>query len=210
MLKHYLRATARALFQNRVYSLVNIVGLTTGLCACMIVATVVIDDLSYDRQWTRSRDLYRVISVNKMGEGLAERFAMAFAGLGPELKKNFPQVESVAAIDPSSLRLKFRNDETNGVAVKTLLPDTAVWGVLDFRVVAGKPRTYVEGANNLLITAGLRDQWFGGKDPVGQTITEVPAFGDKPRSFLITGVIADLPSNTHLRAEAILVTKPTV
>ena len=41
----------------------------------MLVATVVMDDLSYDKQWSRGNDLYRIISVNKMGEGLNDRFA---------------------------------------------------------------------------------------------------------------------------------------
>ena len=92
MLKNYIKTAFRTISKNRVYSFINILGLTIGLWACMIVATIVIDDLSYDRQWSRANDLYRIVTVNKMGDGLYNRSGSSWAGLPPELEKNYPEV----------------------------------------------------------------------------------------------------------------------
>jgi len=105
MIKKYFQTAARVLLKNKMYSFINITGLTLGLWACMIVANVVLDDLSYDKQWSRKDDLYRIITVNKMGEGLNERNAASFAGLAPELKKNYPEVETYSQLYTSPLKI---------------------------------------------------------------------------------------------------------
>src|SRR5215813_559855 len=106
MLKNYFRTAWRSLLKNKVYSSINIVGLTIGLCSCLLVATVVIDDFSYDKQWSKGDNLYRIISINKMGEGLYDRFANSLSGLAPELKKNYPEVESYSSVSQSELWLR--------------------------------------------------------------------------------------------------------
>lgn len=207
MLKNYLKTAFRTMARNRVYSFITILGLTIGLWACMMVATIVIDDLSYDKQWSRSDDLYRIVSVNKMGEDLYDRFASSFAGVAPALKNNYPEVEAVAVLSTYKQRLKLHDAEPNGVEVIALNTDTAVWKMLDLDVLEGDPKKFAEGNTNLVITEGFRKKHFAGEDPVGKIIHDVPAYSDKSRPYLITGVIKDLPANTHLRAEAILVQK---
>jgi putative ABC transport system permease protein len=208
MFKNHLRTAIRAMFRNRIYSIVNILGLTLGLCACMIVATVVIDDLSYDKQWSRDRDLYRIISVNKLGEGLFNRFAQVFRGLGPELKKDFPEVESFAGMIPDEIRLRFQGTGLNGISLPILWADTSFWGMLDIPLLAGNPRQFVEGPKNIVISESLRDRFFKGRNPVGETIYEKPDGNEPPEPYLITGVMKDMPLNTHLHGDIILVRKP--
>ena len=208
MLKNYLRAALRGMAKNRMYTFVNILGLTIGLWACMIVATVVIDDLSYDKQWSRANDLYRIVSVNKMGEGLYDRSSSSFKGLQGELKKNFPEVEAVAGLRVSDLRLRFNGDLSNGVSVQALGTDTSIWKMLDISVLEGNPRIYVNGHPNLLISEDFRHRFFKGVDPVGRMVYSVPDYGEAD-SFLITGIIKNLPANTHLRADVIKVENHT-
>ena len=66
--------------------------------ACMAVVTVVIDDLSYDRQWTNSPQLYRIVTVNKMGDGLYDRFAGSFTGVNTRLAADYPEVKAVGSL----------------------------------------------------------------------------------------------------------------
>ncbi|MDR3712807.1 MAG: ABC transporter permease [Puia sp.] len=210
MLKNYLRTAIRAIFRNRIYSLVNILGLTLGLCACMIVATVVIDDLSYDKQWSRGKDLYRIITVNKLGEQVFNRFGNALRGLGPELKKNFPEVEATAGMIPDEISLRFKGAGPNGVSLSMLRADTSFWGMLDIPILAGNPRRFVDGPGNLVISESLRDRFFKGHTPVGETFYDVPNGDDAPQPYVITGVMKDLPLNSHLHGDMILVRKPHV
>ena len=207
MLKNYLKTTLRTIRKNRVYSLINILGLTIGLWACMIVATVVIDDLSYDRQWSKGDDLYRIVSVNKMGAGLYDRSASSFAGLSTSLKNDYPEVQDVAELFTAKQRLKLDQKDPNGIEVTELRADTSFWQMLDVNVLKGNPRNYVEGTTNLVISESFRKKYFPNEDPVGKIIYDVPDYSEKSKPFLITGVYKDFPSNTVLRSEIIVLQK---
>ena len=207
MLKNYLKIACRNLFRNKVYSFIQIVGLSLGLWACIMVATVVIDDLSYDRQWSRSEDIYRIVSVNEMGEGLHERISSSFAGLAPELKKIYPEVESYSQLRTASLNLKLQESGQNGVKAMVLHADTTFWGMLDIKILAGNPRHFEAENGNLLISKSFGAKFFPGQNPVGKIIHDVPSYDSKPASFQITGVMEDLPENSHLRAGLIWIHK---
>lgn len=210
MFKNYLKTAWRTISHNKIYSAINILGLATGLCASMLVATVVADDLSYDKQWSRSNDLYRIISVNKMGDALYDRSSSSFAGLVTALKNNFPEVEAAAGIRNGDTRLKLDNTDANGVKITALSADTTVWQMLDLHVLSGNPRQYVAGDNrNLIITESFRKKFFLHENPVGKIVYSVPAYSDKPNPYIITGVIKDLPVNSVMRANAIVVHKPS-
>ncbi|RYG02932.1 MAG: ABC transporter permease, partial [Chitinophagaceae bacterium] len=202
---NHIRSAFRSIRKHKSYAIINIVGLTLGLSAGLLVATVVIDDLSYDRFWKNSSRIYRVISVNKMGEGLSTKFPSSFAGLRHELPKNFAEVDKYVGISRYDLRLDPDSSGSEGVMIPVIGTDSVVWDLLNFDVVAGRPQVFVAGKKNLVITESLRDRIFAKEDPLGKIIKDVPAYGDKPSEFLVTGVIKDIPGNTHLRAEAIVV-----
>jgi len=210
MLKLHLRTAIKTLLHQKVFSFVNVFGLTLGLSACMVVANVVIDDLSYDRNWSKSKDLYRILSIQDMGSGMTERMSASYAGLGPELRKNFPEVQAVSAIVQESMRLRFNTGDPAGVALTELRADTTVWQLLDLPLKAGSPRVYTEGVNNIVISESVAKRFFAGRNPLGRTVQEVSAYGEKPESYVITGVMKDLPYNTHLRAEVLVLDKPRV
>ena len=206
MFKNYFKIAWRNLARNKTYTAINIIGLTTGLCACMLVATVVIDDLSYDRQWSKSDDIYRIVSVNKMGDGLYDRSSSSFAGLGNKLKTDYLEVEAVAEMYSSKQRLKLNEQDPNGTEINALHADTAFWKMLDINIVSGNPRKYTEGSENIVITESFRKAYFPDKNPVGTIVYDVPSFGEKT-SYIITGIIKDLPSNTVFRSSIILLAK---
>ncbi|HEX5153734.1 MAG TPA: FtsX-like permease family protein [Parafilimonas sp.] len=210
MFKNYFKTAWRSITNNKVYSAINILGLTIGLCACMLVITIVTDDLSYDKQWSRANDLYRIISVNKMGEGLYDRSSSSFSGLVAALKNNFPEVEVAADISNRTLRLKLNDRDVNGVEVTTLSADTAFWQMLDVQVLAGNPGNFIAGDNkNLVITESFRKKFFPHENPVGKIVYSVPVYSDKSTPYIITGVIKDLPANSVMRAEVIVPHKPS-
>lgn len=88
MLLFYLKYAWRSLIKHKISSAINILGLTVGITACLLVSTVVVNDLSYDRNWVHSNDICRVISIG--GDGA--RSASSFTGLGPNLKSNIPEI----------------------------------------------------------------------------------------------------------------------
>ncbi|RYY15699.1 MAG: ABC transporter permease, partial [Chitinophagaceae bacterium] len=204
---NHIRSAVKSIRKQRTYALINITGLTVGLCACLIIATVVIDDLSYDTHWKRADDIYRIVTVNPMGEGLSERMASSWAGLAPELKKIYPEVESYAPLARGSFHLKINPVADAGVQVFSINTDSAIWEILDLKILSGDPKTYVAGQSNLVISESFSKMHFPGTDPIGKIIYDIPPYGEKPQPYLITGVISDIPGNTHLRADVIKIDK---
>lgn len=207
MIKNYLKAAFRTIVKNKVYSTINILGLCIGIWACMSVATVVINDLSFDTHWEKAEDLYRISTVKTTGSEQYTRMATSFAGLRPVLMNEFPEVEAVSSFHTDLIHFKLSPSASDIEEVKLLTADTTVWEMLDFQVLAGDPQTYIHDQANLVITRSFKDRYFPHEDPVGKTLTDVPSYERVPGSYLITGVIEDIPSNTHLRAEVVLVKK---
>src|SRR3954447_23007704 len=98
MFKYHLRIALRKLLKNKLYTSLNIVGLAVGLAACLLMITIVLDDLSYDQHWKHANQLYRLISVTKVNYG-SEQTPNVFSGLSPELKRNFPEVQSFCRME---------------------------------------------------------------------------------------------------------------
>ncbi len=202
MLSNYFKISSRVLIKHRGYSLIHLIGLSVGIGACMMVATVVVDSLSYDRQWTRSNDIYRIVMVNHRGEGLDERMASSMVCLPPELKKNYPdEVETYAGLATGSVHFSFEKTEMNGIKANVLHMDTAAWSMLDVKVLLGNPRQYQSGTNNIVISKTFRDKFFAGQNPIGKVVYDTPKYDAKANSYVITGVMEDLPYNSHLRAD---------
>jgi putative ABC transport system permease protein len=136
MVNHF-KTALRAITHSKVYSSINILGLTIGLAACMIVATVVIDDLSYDRQWKNSARLYRVVTVDRKGEGLYNRTPYTFVGVTSQLLSDYPEVKAAGSLSNRKQRFRLNDADLNGLEISTLNADTAVWQMLDLGLVAG-------------------------------------------------------------------------
>lgn len=207
MIRNYFKIAWRTILKNRVYSVINILGLTIGIWACMSVATVVMDDLSYDTHWSKGKDIYRINTIKTSGSGQYNRMAASFAGLKPVLMTEFPEVEAVSDFSTNPIYFKLSQAGADHVEVKVLNADTTVWKMLDLKILAGAPENYIHNKKNLIITRSLKDRLFPNEDPLGKIVSDVPSYSAEPNSYVITGVIEDIPSNTHLRAEAVLVEK---
>src|SRR5689334_19323867 len=92
MIKNYLKVAWRNLLKNKVFSLINIIGLATGLTCFILITLYVSDELSFDRYNEKADRIYRINSFIKLG-GSELRLAVASDPMGAVLKKDFPQVE---------------------------------------------------------------------------------------------------------------------
>ncbi|TWR31362.1 FtsX-like permease family protein [Mucilaginibacter pallidiroseus] len=202
MFKINIKLAWRNLWKHKSYSLINIVGLTTGLLACLIVATVVIDELSYDTNWQKGDNIYRIIQQNSHIKG-SKPMSAAFSGLAPSLKRDMPEVTGYCRMSVITERVKFGLDP-EGVAVKNLRAEPGIWDLLDFKVLQGDPKKYVSGYTNVVISRKLQARYFNGQNVVGKIVEALLDFG-KPTQYLVTGVIENIPQNTHLRADMITV-----
>lgn len=209
MIRNYIKTAWRTIVKDKIYAAINILGLTIGLAASMLVFTVVVDELSYDKFWSRSDDLYKLYAEVRVGDGMYQKQPITLEALGRVLKDNFPEVEHYASIRTSEQRLRLGVDDPDGIATQVIQADTNMLAMLDLVPVDGVLPTFVAGQQNILITESFRDRYFATEDPVGKIIEDVPSWSKEKQTFLISGVIRDIPKNTHLRAEAVMLDMPS-
>ncbi|MEH6304607.1 FtsX-like permease family protein [Olivibacter sp. CPCC 100613] len=208
MFKTHLKTAIRSFYKNKTFSFINILGLTLGLSACFLVLTVALDDLSYDRFWKRTDDLYRVYSENKMGNGIYLKEAYTPIGLGTELKEHFPEVEAFSAVRLSELHFKAGMDESSRHNVNVMTADSSALKMFDFVKINGQLTHHIVGEKNIILTESLAKRLFKDEDAVGKYVYDVPSWKERSTSYFVTAIIQDLPQNTHLRAEAIILEIP--
>jgi putative ABC transport system permease protein len=204
MLRNYFLIAWRNLLRNRVYSLINILGLATGVACCLLIALYVWHEYSYDRFHPEAERIYLV--AQQEGEDPEARFGNTAPIMGERLQADLPEVEAIvrqvgngglvralgqAQEDP------FRVDGINYV-------DSNFFQFFNFELLRGDPRTALLAPNQVVLTETWREKLFGEADPMGQMI-EV----DDRLTYQVAGVVADPPDHSTLQFD-LLVSWPTI
>jgi putative ABC transport system permease protein len=199
----YIRVAWRHFKRKKVYSLINIAGLSLGLACCMLILLYVDNESSYDLYHKDVERLYRVMEYRKVPAG-----EFYIAGISPMvatvLKDNFSQVENVARIFPVSSVL-LQVDQRRSFEDNVVYSESDIFSVLTIPFLAGDPATALDNTNSLVLTQRMAEKYFGDKDPLGKTLTvKDPARmrlvrKDETVDCIVTGVVADPPSNTHFK-----------
>jgi putative ABC transport system permease protein len=200
MFKNYFKIAIRNLSRNKVYSFINIVGLSIGLASCLLVANVVLDDLSYDKEWKNADQIYRVISNNK---GTGESIPVSLSGLGPSLEKNFPEVEDYCRIRQGNKTFS-KNNSQDKFEIRCIITEPSFLDIFNFKFLEGGGKAQ-SGYYNVIITEAVKEKYFPNVNPLGKHLQNILTTGDIDSTpYVITGVIKEFPYNSHLRAEAII------
>ncbi|SDS75206.1 putative ABC transport system permease protein [Gillisia sp. Hel1_33_143] len=201
MIRNHFKIAWRNIKSNKTYSGINITGLSIGLAAFLLIATVVINEMSYDHQWSKGNRIYRLVEENT---NLGEKGISTASPLGPQLIENFEQVETSTEIYTGSTNFKFDNSP---VELTSLEVNPGIWNLLDLQVLQGNPQNFTDGYLNLVITEKIKKQYFPNSDPVGKIVKDISSFGSSTE-YYISGIIKDLPMNTHLRSDVLVIQKP--
>jgi len=191
MLKNYIVIAFRNLIRQRGYSLINVLGLSIGLAAFIMIVMFVRHELSFDRFHENSERIYRVC-VNGMISGDPLDVAVSAPPTGEAMKREFPEIVSVTRIDALPQSVLFSFEDKKFYQEGLLFADSTFFDVFSFKLVRGNPEKALVDPYSLVITESLATKYFGNEDPMGKTIR----MNDKS-NFTITGVVADPPSNSH-------------
>lgn len=198
MLRHFFQIATRNLFKRKYYSFINMTGLAIGMASCLLIALYIQHELSFEQFHTKHNRIYRIVQTYKQSKEQAkqtppEEFQVwGCAPVGPALQADFPQVEKVVQfMSPLSMLLEYgdkRLQQENLVAM-----DSSFFDVFSFPLLQGDPKTALVAPNSIVLTKTVAEKFFGKEDPVGKTIK-----ADIHNNFIVTGVIADPPSNSQI------------
>ncbi|KIC90120.1 ABC transporter permease [Flavihumibacter sp. ZG627] len=195
MLFNNLKIAWRTLIKNKFFSLLNIIGLATGLACFLLIALYVIDELSYDRYHEKADRIYRVNSDILFG-GNSMALAVSSDMMGQTLKKDYPEVEQFTRIYASngSRLIKKGSDYLEEMLVCHV--DSTFFEVFSFQPVAGDLKNALDEPNTVVISETAAKKYFNNLDVVGKTLDVNDNGGTL---YKITAVIKDMPKQSHFR-----------
>jgi len=192
MLKIYLKAALRMFLRNRLYTIVNIAGLTFGISCFLLVGLYVFDELTYDQQHSRGDRIYRVIE-HKTVNGESTTIAAAGYKLAEESRRSIPAVENTTRMQRMG-RANIINTEVPSVFFQETITvaDNQFLQIFDFPLLAGNRELALTSPNSVVITEDLAAKLFGNSNVLGKTIRF--NFMDAP--LKITGILKNHPKNS--------------
>ena len=198
MLRNYFKIAFRNLWRHRVFSGINILGLTVGLTACFLIFLYVRFELSYDNMHSKADRTYRIICDIKTPTETIKSPGPSWA-VGPHLTMgDFPQVEASVRITGGELLVRKGNVKFQ--ELNSLFADSSFFQVFDFKLLKGNPRSVLNEPLNIVFSESAVKKYFGNTDPVGQTVLLT---GDG-FTAKVTGVMQDLPENSTIKADMIV------
>ena len=191
MWHNYFTVALRNLYRNRVFSAINILGLSVGMVASLLIFQYVAFEQSYDAFHPGAEDIYRIQLDSYQQGKLAFRSATSFPATAPTLKRDFPEVlEATRLLDSDGGVITY-----NQVQYREnhyYFADNSAPAVLHIPFLKGDPNTALQDPNAVVLSESTARKYFGDEEPMGKMLR----LGNDP--YLVKGVFMDYPKNSHL------------
>ncbi|MGH7597129.1 MAG: ABC transporter permease [bacterium] len=200
MFKNYLIIALRNLLRHKGYSFIKIAGLAIGMAACILILLFIQNELSFENMHADAGRIYRVLTIDKALGTHNQRVGISMPAMGPALPGAFPEVEASLRLTFGGQTLLSRPGENRPAIYAQQLrsADANFFEFFDYNLLKGDPAKALAQPFSLVLTESLAKQLFGDEDPIGKTVKD----GDGT-ALQITGILADLPDNTHLEFDAL-------
>ncbi|MBA3675888.1 MAG: ABC transporter permease [Sphingosinicella sp.] len=200
MWRNYLTVGIRALAKNRTYAFINILGLAIGLAACLMILLYVRYELSYDKWLPNAANTYQFQShYFSKDTGESVKLQMTSYVSAAALKKDFPQVDKTVYLLSSSPTV-IKDGEALSIE-DGAMTNGPLFDVLQYPLVQGDPKTALQDPGSVVLSETQATKLFGTPNAMGRTVTMVQR--GEPVDYRVTGILKDLPKNSHQRLNLI-------
>src|SRR5579872_2270222 len=195
MIKNYFKTALRSLLRNKGFTFLNILGLTLGLAACLLIVFYIADELGYDRYNVKADRIVRVNTDAKFGAS-GTSFAIAAPVVGEALKTSFPEIENMVRLFAEEGGETFQKGGTTVAESRVAYSDPSLFDVFTLPMVAGDPATALVAPHSIVITESMAKKYFNSTQVIGKTLNSVED-NHTNTPLTVTGVIRDIPSQSH-------------
>lgn len=194
MIRNYLKIAFRNLVKHKMFSFINVLGLSAGMTACFLIALYVHFELTYDAFNKKAARIYRVAAdVKTSSETL--HYAISPWAMASNMQNDFPEVEAFARVQKETTL--FRKGDLKFMEENAVLADSALFRVFDLKLLKGNPQTALAAPLSLVLTETSARKYFGESDPMGQTLL----LGTESEPSMVTGVMQDPPVNSQIKGD---------
>ncbi len=204
MLGNYFKVALRNILRHKVHSAINILGLAVGMACCLVVALPVYYHLSFDRFHRNFNRLCRITIIANLKDQKPIGHGGSFGPMGRDFMNDYPEVAGYARMYMDHATTQLRYKTTKIEVWSTCYSEPAFFDLFSFEFEAGDPKTALSAPNNLVLTRETARSLFGDKDPLGQIVELNEGMSGKIKEFMVSGVLKDLPDNSHIRFDILL------
>ncbi|GAB3905303.1 ABC transporter permease [Larkinella knui] len=201
MLRNYLTIAWRSILKDKFYSLINILGLTIGVTCGLLLLLYVTDELSFDRHHEKGDQIYRIVSYITEPDKI-NKWQSTQPPLAKSLKQDYPFVQNYVRFFPNG-RVAFRKGEKRFYEEDIYAADSTVFDVFTHKFIEGDPKTALARPGSVVLTEKTARKFFGESPALGQTLQT-----NDTTSYQVTGVIENVPRNSHFTFNALLSLSP--
>lgn len=195
MFRSYLKTTLRNLLRNKVYSAINIAGLSLGLACAMLIILYTKDELSFDRFHKNGAHIFRVVHTRIAPDGsIVKQLGNSGALQGPKFTALVPELTSYVRYNSFQKEIKLGTEVVNREIHRA---DSNFFSVFSFPLIKGDPSTALKDPNSLVISEKTAIEHFGSSDAIGKTI--LIKNGENFEPFIVTAVARNTPQNSSIR-----------
>jgi len=192
MFQNHLKLAWRRLLNNRLFSVVQLVGLTAGISACLLIGLFIHHEWTYDAMHAHAG---RIVKVNMEYSFGGEVVHTGVTGnkAAPTMAREFPEVEAAVRV------MQYTEVVKSGAMLteeaQFFYADSTFFQIFSFTLLKGDAATALHDPWQVVLSESTARRYFGEADPMGKTLTI-----DK-REAKVTGVMADAPANTHIKPD---------
>jgi putative ABC transport system permease protein len=199
MLKNYFISAYRNIKKNRFYSVLNIFGPAIGITCAILILLYVREELTFDKNNKKYKQIYRLESDFNIS-GKATLAALVPMPMAPTLKDEYPEIKEIGRFAGFGIQdILFEYKDKKFFEDKIYFTDSTVSKIFDLNFILGSPETALNEPNTIVITRTFASRYFGSKNPMGEVL-KTSNFGN----CRVTGVIEDVPANSHLRFDCLI------
>lgn len=198
MIKNYFKTALRNMARQKGYAAINIIGLSIGIAATLIIIIYIVDELGYDKMHVDAERIYRVGFTGRL-QGSEFTGALSPAPVAEAMQREIPDVAEVVRFGlwrtmPISV------DDKAFTEKYVLVADSNFFKFFSFPIVEGDVNTFLKGTNKAVITESTAKRYFGDTNPIGKIMLR----GAEKIATQVTGVVKDAPYNSHIPFDMIL------
>jgi putative ABC transport system permease protein len=198
MFQNLFRYSVRSFKRQRAYIIINILGLSIGIACSLLIALFVINETSFDKYNVKKDRIFRAILNGKLG-GQEVTTVSSAAIMGPTMIKEFPEIEDFLRMNGRGPTILEYNKQvfTEEHLVEA---DSSFFNFFSIPVLKGDPLNLLNTPHKVVLSETMAKKIFGTENPIDKTIK----IGADTIRFTVSGVMADIPPNSHFEASAIV------
>ena len=194
MFKNYFKTAFRNLVRNRLFTILNILGLSTGLACTLLILLWVSNELSYDRWNVNADRTYRITATV-----FEQSYPFSGAPLGAAVKAQIPGVKYAARLKPNHGGTSiFMVGKRRFEEKRSYYADPELLKIFSFPLVSGDAEKALVRPDGVLLTQSTAKRYFGTEAAIGKIIRM------DSNNYVVTGILKDIPDNSHLHIDLLL------